>query len=139
MSEFKTKIGNCVVAVKKANFPSIVSFRAGEHGKKERGDFHFWTAVFKKPIGGKKKIFGRAFAALPPGDRFDRMKIECKTAIPVEDRKIYRKYWSEYLMKGANIKYVRPSTLKEIKKWRKSHLSDEKHIFRLIINGKIVK
>ena len=120
----KTNVGKYKVQVKNANFLSIVTFTSGEHGKKERGDFAFWTAILKKRVNKKWKISGRAHLLLPPGDRFDRMKREARTDKNPEDRKIYHQLFHEYMGGGSNVKHIRPATEKDIKKFRLSPLRD---------------
>ena len=137
----ETRVGPYLVQVVNAKFPTIVSFKGGAKGIRERGDFAFWTTVLKKRRGPKKgnRIWGRARLILPPGDRVDRMKKEMLYASDKNDRKIYRLWWTKVIEKGKNIKYIRPSSLPEVKKWMRSHQSDARYIFRIIVGGKIVK
>lgn len=139
MSKFYTNVGKINVCVKNYQYLSIVTFKAGKDGPAEAGDFAFWTAVFKKavklPLRRTKasKLTGRARLILPVGDRFDRMKFECRKAKDKEDRKIYKAYWDDGLKHGKNIAYIRPSTYKEINNWIKTHEPDAKHIIRIKI------
>lgn len=109
---FSTRIGEFDVPVIDGA-ASLVRF--------EDGDFAFWTAVFKKKVGKRWRVWGRARVGLSAGDRFDRMKRECRAAhIPKEDRPEYRRMW-EMLGRGANVKCVRPSTDREVKRWIDKH------------------
>ncbi len=142
-----TRVGKISVPVVDAEYATIATFKSGDLGRFERGDYLFWTAVLKKPYhwqgyDGKHKprtmklILGRARTFLPPGDRFDRMRIEMKTDPLKADREIYRKWWYKLLREGANIKFIRPSTKREVGRWMKGHESDAKDLVRLIVNGK---
>jgi hypothetical protein len=131
------KIGKYDIPVRNANFCSIGSFSAGAHGKKEKGDYCFWTAIFRKNVDGKNALFGRSRAALPPTDRFDRMKKELVSAKSKSDRKIYKQFWMSLLKRGGNVKYVRPAKLSEVKRWLKSHKNDGKHLKKLLIAGRL--
>lgn len=85
------------------------------------GHYAFWTAVFKKRVGKRWRVWGRAKVGLSAGDRFDRMKRECREAyIPKDDRPAYKSMW-ENMGRGANVKYVRPTTEKELKRWMDEH------------------
>lgn len=130
-----TKVGKCDVEVRGAAFPALWHFTSGAHGKKEAGVFAFWTAVLKKPqkLGKKKvrRIFGRALVTLPPGDRFDRMKREMLTMKKKEVRAAYRGHYVGLLKCGKNIKCIRPSTEKEMRKWMKGHKADAKFARRV--------
>jgi hypothetical protein len=139
----ETKIGRNTIPGR-GNWATLVPFAAGAHGKKEAGVYAFWTAMLQQPVklDGKtrKRIFGRAKIGLSAGDRFDRMRLEMKTDRSAEDRRIYRKFWYLLLRKGANVRYVRPSTLKEVRAWMKSHQTDAKHAARRIsLGGKQVR
>jgi hypothetical protein len=138
----ETKIGRNHVPVR-GNWATLVPFAAGAHGKKEAGVFAFWTAVIGPvKLDGKtrKRIFGRAKVGLSAGDRFDRMRFEMKSARDADDRRIYRRFWYLLLRKGANVRYVRPSTLKEVRAWMKSHQADARHAARRIsLGGKQVR
>src|SRR5690242_6945273 len=97
--EFYTRVGKYKVPLRNEKYLSIVTFKAGKDGAREGGDFAFWTAVFKvpqrKPFDKRKskKLTGRARLILPPGDRFDRMKMELKNADRAAAREIYGHYW----------------------------------------------
>jgi hypothetical protein len=125
-----TTVGDVAVPLKNAHYASIVTFRGGAHGKKERGDFCFWTAVLKRPYNGKRKLIGRAYAFLDPGDRFDRMQYEMMIAATPEDRAAYREMWEHRLKGGNNIDYIRPSTKREIERWLKTHRADANYVER---------
>jgi len=145
-----TLVGKVSVPVVNAEYATIVTFRSGDLGTFERGDFLFWTAVLKKKhiwtgytdiwkprtIG---LVLGRARAILPPGDRFDRMKHEMLTDPDANDRKIYREWWKKILGEGKNIKFIRPSTKREVGRWMKGHKSDAKFVTRLVVNGRGMK
>jgi len=143
----RTMVGKVSVPVVNAEYATIMTFRAGDLGQFERGDFLFWTAVLWKKYRwkgyeGKWKprtmgqILGRARAILPPGDRFDRMRIEMKTDPQKEARDIYGDWWHRLLRKGNNIKFIRPSTKSEVMRWLKGHKHDAKFVTRLLINGR---
>lgn len=135
MDGYLTKIGKYAVPVRFAQYPSVVDFKSGARGRFERGEYCFWTAVLnKKPIG-KRGITGRARTILPPGERFCRIGKETRIAKHKEDRKAYKKLWA-ILGAGKNVLYVRPSVLREVKRWIKTHESDAKHIRSIRIGGK---
>jgi hypothetical protein len=113
-----------MVPLKKMRYVSLLTFSGGAHGRKERGDYCFWTAVCKKPVDGKRKLTARALAYLPPGERFERIERDMQVAPSAEDRVVYRMLWHRLLREGANIKYIRPSTAKEIRGWLKTHPED---------------
>lgn len=86
------------------------------------GQYVFWTAIFANPVDGKRKIWGRARVGLSAGDRFDRMRYErYADDIPKADHRIYHNMWFEQLQQGRNIKYIRPSTLREVARWMNTH------------------
>jgi hypothetical protein len=128
----QTKVGKYSVEVRQAEFGSFVSFSSGERGRHERGDYLFWTAVLKRKIrfGRRKarKISGRAHYLLPPGDRFDRMRLELRTAKDKNARAAYKEMWLGILQEGRNIAYIRPSTAAEIMRWFKTHGSDVRYV-----------
>ena len=64
---------------------------------------------------------------LSAGDRFDRMEKERRQAKDPEARRSYQRFWTQYLKAGRNIKYIRPSTAKEVARWAKTHQSDFKY------------
>lgn len=119
-----TRVGRARVPVVAAKQVSLVRFGAGEHGRGEAGDYLFWTAVLKKKRGARKRIWGRAYAYLPPGDRFDRIKRE------------HRRLWSELLSRGRNIRHIRPSTLAEVRRWMRTHGADARFVLFGLIGGK---
>lgn len=107
----KTRIGKFDVPVK-GRVRVIVIFEQ---------PYVFWTAVWKRPVNGKTKLYGRAVVGLSAGDRFDRMRLESRAAhIPKEDRPIYAMYWRA-MQGGANVSHVRPSTTREINRWMRLH------------------
>lgn len=109
----KTRIGAFLVPVLEA--PAAVGLFPDGHY------YAFWTAVFKKRIGKRWRVWGRARVGLSAGDRFDRMGRESRAAyIPKEDRQEYKRMW-ENMGRGANVKYVRPSTRAEVAKWLRTH------------------
>lgn len=118
-----TRVGRYTVKVRNPHHASIVRFSSGVHGKKERGDFLFWTAVRKD----KRWTVGRAHWSLPAGDRFDRMKREMQNARTAEDRIAYARMWKE-MGGGKNIAYIRPATAAEVNRWIATHESDAKFI-----------
>ncbi len=118
LGEFETKVGEFWVPVLMPAKVHVVVFKEGV--------FTFWTAMLKKPVGGKQKIWGRAVVGLTAGDRFDRMKIECRASyIPKEWHAEYKDWWNNKLKRGANVAYIRPSTSKEIARWLKTHPDDK--------------
>ena len=132
------KVGKYSIPVNKWRFPTVAIFMSGKHGKRERGSFAFWTSVLKNRKYPKNRIIGRAYLSLNAGDRFDRINRERKYSKSIEDRKAYQKMW-EVMGAGKNIKYIRPSTEKEVKKWASSHKEDYKYVTNLIVNGKSVR
>lgn len=151
MSGLTTRVGKFDVPVK-TRHATLVHFSGGEGGKHEAGNFAFWTAVLKEPVRleqkdgwprkGRvvRKIFGRAYVSLGAGDRFDRMRIESKTATDAADRRVYRRMYVECMHSGGNIKVIRPSTLKEVCRWMETHESDA--VFAsgdITVNGKSAK
>jgi hypothetical protein len=124
-----TKVGRLQVPVRRASHPTLWYFASGEHGRKEAGVYAFWTAVIsrRKPKG----LIGRALAAEPPGDRFDRIRREMRTARSKADRAAYARHWRELLARGKAIRYVRPSTEREVRKWMKGHEKDARHAKRI--------
>jgi len=133
-------VGKFQIPVVRAKFCTIVQFSAGVHGKRERGDYCFWTARLKKPAkgarAGKRQLIGRAYAWLPPGDRFARMERESSGKTDASE---YHYLWHSFLKRGQNIQYIRPSTRAEVQRWIDSHLSDAKFIKRIIMRGEVVK
>ena len=140
-----TRVGWFQIPVVNAEHPSIATFSSGARGRHERGDFCFWTAVLKTPVRlswarrAARKNFGRVRLGCSPGDRFDRMKHERKTSENPTDRAVYHAYWVVLLRRGRNVSFIRPSTLREIKLWKRTHASDWRYFKRLIMNGKIVR
>jgi len=143
MKGITTKVGKYTIPVRNAHHLTICSFGAGARGKKERGDYAFWTAVLSKRfVKGKGKestsisqIFGRSHLLLSPGDRFDRMKREMRIARTKDDRAIYRMFWNDVLKKGGNIKYIRPCTLQEMNRWLETHEKDSVSLNIALIDG----
>jgi hypothetical protein len=114
-----TRIGKSLVPVRGYNRPSLVEFGSDPDDPSKAGMYCFWTAVLS--VKGKNKIIGRAKVVMPPGDRFDRMLREAKARyIPKADRPAYQQLW-ERMGGGANVRYVRPSTSKEIERWMRAH------------------
>ena len=114
MTEFVTRIGKYHVPIVKPKFPTIGTFAGGQHGRREGGEYLFWTVVLKRKIRwcNRKRwwLTARARAILCPGERFNRMRIEARAAKSSEDRQAYRDLYDRMLGRGRNIKYVRPST-----------------------------
>ncbi len=105
------------------NYPTLWHFSSGEHGPKEAGIYAFWTAVLG--TGKKAKgLCGRALVTEPPGDRFDRIRREMRTARAKADRVAYARQWRELIERGRAIRYLRPSTPEEVRKWMKGHEKD---------------
>ena len=122
-----TMVGRYKVPIKKYHYPTIIAFSSGDLGRQERGLYCFWTATFKRKYFGKDRIFGRALSVLSPGDRFDRMKREMRSDPDLKDRKVYEEMYVCMLQRGDNIKYIRPSTPKEVRLWMESHKSDARY------------
>ena len=125
------RIGSYVVPVR-GKWATLVTFWAGEHGRKDCGEYAFWTARLKHPVvrttgGRSRRVIGRALVGHSAGDRFDRMSREMRTAKSKEAREANRELWERILRKGQNVAYVRPSTLAEVRRWADSHESDVKH------------
>mgnify|MGYP001577503063 FL=1 len=127
-----TQVGAYQVPVKRARYLTLGTATGGAHGKKEAGDYAFWTAVLKEPrycdlnTGSLKrttKVTARALAWLPAGDRFYRMSVEMVTIDSA-----YRTLWEGVLGQGRNIAYIRPATVHEVRRWAMTHLDDKKRL-----------
>lgn len=141
----ETKVGYRLIKVR-GHFATILKFSSGEHGKKEMGEFAFWTAVLKKKRRSKdrkrwiRRVTGRAQVGYSAGDRFDRTRFESKTARDQETRDAYHHLWYPVMGSGKNIAYIRPSTLREVRRWLAGHTKDAPFRARSIrIGGKSVK
>ena len=113
-----TRVGKRRIAVRRANYPTLWHFTSGEHGRKEAGIYAFWSAVL-----GARKLCGRALVTLPPGDRFDRIRGALRSG-PAADRKAYAHHWNVLLRKGAAIRYIRPASPREVRRWMDAHPKD---------------
>ncbi len=127
-----TRVGTFCVPVVKSKFVTIVQFRAGAHGRQERGDFCFWRIVFKHraqsgSYKGARGLIGRAAPFYPPGERFERLARE----VPY--------LWDAVLERGANVQYIRPANRKEVQRWFDTHKKDDRFAYRIIINGGVVE
>lgn len=136
-----TTIGKYSIPLVRAKFATIVQFAGGEHGKRERGDFCFWTIRIKRTVpgerAGKRQLIGRASVYLPPGERFCRIEREAKNG--GRAAKTYAYLWEKFMQRGRNVQYIRPSTLTEVKRWFSTHGKDMKYAYRVIIGGKVVE
>lgn len=133
-----TKVGKHTIEIRNFRFLSIVTFRKGAHGKEERGDFAFWTAKFKRVRHGKRRVICRAWVVRDAGERFRRICEEMRSAKEPEDRAVYGRLWAA-MGGGANIAYIRPSTVKEIKLWMCGHKADAVGVIRSSVGGKLVR
>lgn len=124
------------VPVRNAKYPAIVDFSSGKHGKFEAGLYCFWTAVFKVRPYGRVKLTGRARIVLPPGDRFDRIFLERRTAKSRGAREA-NALWARVIEKFG-IAYIRPSTLREIAMWWPGHESDTRFAAGAYLAGKFI-
>lgn len=124
-----TRVGVFQITVRDASHPAVRYFSSGAHGRKEAGLYAFWTVVLNRK--GKNRVWGRALTSLPPGDRFDRMRKEMISAKSKKAREAYRRIWQEVIKAGKLIRYIRPSTEKEIRKWMDGHSSDAKYAKRV--------
>ena len=137
-----TIVGKVTVSLFRERFISLAVATCGKHGKRESGDYAFWTAVLKIPVlvtsNGKtcSKVFGRSLAWMPAGDRFDRMNRGRVSDKNSWARSVYGMLWNKVLRQGRNIKYIRPSTRKEIGKWLYSHHDDACGFIAYRIGGK---
>ena len=129
-------VGKYIVPIHNFLFLSIVTFSRGAHGKEERGDFAFWTIVLKR--GKRRRIIARALCVRDAGERFRRIGIEARSAKDADDRFIYAGLWRA-MGAGKNIKFIRPATLHEIKRWMGSHKADAAGVVRASIGGKLVR
>lgn len=133
-------VGRHTVPLVKAHFPTTVYFRSGEHGRGERGAYHFWTAVLSEPrrYGGRVRrvVIARALAVLPPVERLERMREESRTAKLATDRAAYRAYWRGVLECGRNVARIRPSTCAEVLRWMRTHPKDARHVFAANVGGR---
>ena len=138
-----TRIGRYTIPVR-CKWATLVTFWSGEHGKRDCGEYAFWTALLRRPVEVerrlRRRIFGRALVGEPVGDRFDRMQLEARSLKQrPAARKAYRVSWERVLREGRNVKFVRPSTLKEVKRWMESHESDAEYASNIArIGGKMV-
>lgn len=130
-------VGKYEIPLKRANWPTVVTFKAGEHGRREGGVFHFWTAVFSRPkrmrasLAGrrlKRRSICRSLAVNPPGERFFRNKRDSVVSVDVEDRIYLRELWFDVMEQGKNIAYIRPSTPAEVERWISTHEKDSRFI-----------
>jgi hypothetical protein len=114
---------------------STVHFLSGEHGKKEAGDYLFWTAYGEDRFGDWK-ITGRSRISLPAPDRFTRMERERRLAKDAKDRRLYGKMYQRLTSIGG----IRAATYREVGSWISTHESDAKFIrYPVTIRGKIYK
>jgi len=102
---------------------SIVHFVSGARGKKEAGDYAFWTAYGEDRYGDWKTT-GRARVELPPTDRFTRMAREMRTVKSASDRRIYAALYRRL----RSIRGLRAATYREVCAWMTSHKTDAKHV-----------
>ena len=123
-----TQVGDYWVPVKQARYVSFACARSGAHGKKEAGDYLFWTAILKNPIPAQprtcRKVTARALAWLPPGDRFYRMSQELRIMPDMTERAAYGWLWNTVLAGGRNVALIRPATKHEVQGWLKTHQGD---------------
>lgn len=135
-----TSVGGHCIPVVNAKFVTIVQFAGGEHGKREAGDFAFWTLRLKHQVAGERAkknwLIGRASVYLPPGERFCRIQGEANGK---RAAKTYSYLWDTFIERGANIAYIRPSTLREVNRWFATHKSDADRSYRIILGGEIVQ
>lgn len=128
-----TRVGKYAVPVKGIH-PTLVFFVAGARGKQERGVYAFWTAVLKRPyVNRERTCVARARILLPPGERFERMRRERRTARSAVARGVYAFWWEQAFRQGEGIAYIRPSSLREVQRWSQTHAPDMTHAVRLQI------
>jgi hypothetical protein len=134
-----TLVGEEYVPVRGANFPTLVYFRAGEHGLSEAGAFHFWTAVLSEPRRFKGKLrkvsIGRAFAVQPPGERFHRFMRDAVISVDPEEREHNVGLWNFVIEAGRNISFIRPSTVTEVRRWMSAHDTDTQYAKSIFYRG----
>ncbi len=121
-----TRVGRYRVPVRGIH-PTIAYFVGGARGAHERGVFLFWTAVLKRPHRGERTCTARARILLPPGERFERMGREARTARHAGARRVYAAWWEQHLRRGAGIAYIRPATRLEVRHWAATHVRDMAH------------
>lgn len=113
-------IGTRKIPVIIGNGVTEMYFKAGVHGKREKGFYRFWTLIGLDD-DGDFFIIGRARRSLDAGDRFARMSWERTAANPHSHRVIYRRLYKQ-AQRGAL--YIRPSTKRDLDRWIDSHQKD---------------
>lgn len=101
---------------------TVAYFTAGYRGKRERGEYYFWTAESKHG-----STSGRALTHLPKEERFERLKGELPRTKRGEVRAAYRRHWKII----HSIKRIRASTPYEVARWLASHKEDAVFLKRL--------
>lgn len=130
-----TRVGRVQVPVK-GQHPSLGIFVGGARGKQEAGLFFFWTAVLKRPyVDGQRVCIARARALLPPGERFERMSRERRTARSVAQRRGNDAWWTRILRRGEGIAYIRPATRREATRWLATHGPDAQHLTWFLVGA----
>lgn len=119
-----TRVGRYRVPVQGGQHPSLAVFTGGARGKHEAGVFAFWTAVLKRPIQGRRTVIVRTRVLFPPGERFTRFQRESRTHRRALGRRLNGAVWAEWLQRGAAIRYIRPATLDEMRRWMAGHQTD---------------
>jgi hypothetical protein len=125
----QTRVGQFWAPVKQWQHPTLGVFAGGRRGQHEAGIYFFWTAVLKPPyLDGQKICTGRARALLPPGERFERMDKEQRTARPMAARNGNAYTWNRVLRQGGAIAYIRPANRAEVAHWARTHPEDHRSL-----------
>lgn len=128
---FDTVVGTWICEVRGAEHPTLLFMRRGS--RDNVGVYAFWVAVCNKADQG---IIGRVRVGLSAGDRFDRMFVEERRTPSWEARFEYAKMLHQEMGGGEKIRYIRPATISDVKKWVASHQDDCKSAHRLLCNGR---
>lgn len=99
-------------------YPTLGSFLGGAKGEHEAGDYAFWTVMLK--TNRYDHVYARNRVFLGPEERFNRKPY-------VHD---------DLIQRGKNVRYIRPSTVEEVKAWLYDHPNDSEYLYRLICCGR---
>jgi hypothetical protein len=119
-----TRVGRCAVPIRGGRVPTLAHFTGGRRGPREHGIYAFWTALLTRRVDRQRSIIVRALSVLPPGERFERMRREARTARTAGERQAYRELWRRVLHAGRNIKAIRPANRGEVSRWLETHPED---------------
>jgi hypothetical protein len=126
-----THIGRFPILVRRGTSPTEALFLTGARGRHERGIYRFWTAVLEHP---HETIIARARRALPPGERFQRFFLDAwglRDLDPVS-ADANECVWRDVLGYGRAVRYIRPSTAREVWRWVTGHRADATPVYVLV-------